>query len=129
MPGVTPAWAETTNAIVWPADEIAWSDSAAMKGARLAVLWGDPAQGPYGALKRLPAGASLALHTHPYEHKVVSVSGTIALSVEGVAPKDLGPGSYALIPAGTKHKAECRPGADCVYLEQSPGKFDVQFVK
>lgn len=120
---------DAAKVVVWPASAIAWSDSPAMKGAKVAVLWGDPTKAAYGALKKLPAGGALALHTHPFEHKVVTVSGTITLTVEGSAAKEMGPGSYALIPAGVKHKGECGSGADCVYLEESPGKFDIEFVK
>jgi quercetin dioxygenase-like cupin family protein len=123
------AGAASEGAVVRPAEALVWSNNPAVKGASNAVLWGDPQTGAYGMLKRVPAGTTLAPHTHPYEHKVVIISGTIALWVDGAARQDLGPGSYALIPAGTQHQADCKPGADCVYLEQSPGKFEVHFVK
>ena len=60
------------TAVVWPAADIKWTDSPAVKGAKVAVLWGDPKSGAYGMLKSLPAGSGLALgcdyrnstHTH-----------------------------------------------------------------
>jgi hypothetical protein len=30
----------------------------------------------------------------------------------------------SLIPAGVKHSATCRAGANCVYFETSPGAYD-----
>lgn len=115
--------------VVWAAGDIKWADNPAIKGAKAAVLWGDPKTGAYGSLKSLPGGASLALHTHTQDQKVIAVSGTITLAIEGMPAKDLGPGSYTLIPGGTKHKADCKAGADCVYFEEAAGAFDIQFVK
>lgn len=120
---------EAKTAVVWPAAEIKWSDSAAMKGAKIAVLWGDPKTGAYGALKTLPGGAMLALHTHTHDQRVIGVSGTIVLALEGAAAKDLGPGSYAFIPGGAKHKADCKAGTDCVYFEEQQGASDIKFVE
>ena len=46
--------AAAEKAVVSSASELKWTDNPAMKGARLAVLWGDPAKGPYGVLKSIP---------------------------------------------------------------------------
>ena len=51
-------------AVVIPAGELKWMDNAAVKGARLAVLWGDPKTGGYGAIKKVPAGFKFGAHTH-----------------------------------------------------------------
>jgi quercetin dioxygenase-like cupin family protein len=115
-------------AVVWPAGDIKWVDNPAIKGAKIAVLWGDPKTGAYGALKSLPDGATLALHTHTYEQKVLTTMGTIMLAIDGAAAKPLGVGSYALIPGGTKHTANCKAGSACQYLEIQPGASDVKFV-
>jgi quercetin dioxygenase-like cupin family protein len=115
-------------AVVWPAAEIKWSENPVIKGAKIAVLWGDPKTGPYGALKTIPGGVSIGLHTHTHDHRVLVVSGTVHLSVEGGPSKAFGPGSYAFLPGGTKHAVECKPGSDCVYLEEQSGPSDIQFV-
>lgn len=120
--------AEATAPVVWAAADVKWSDSPALKGAKVAVLWGDPKTGPYGTLKTLPGGASLALHTHTYDQRAIVLSGTVILTFEGGAAKDLGPGSYALIPGGAKHKADCKAGAECVYFEEATGAADIKFV-
>ena len=116
------------TAVVWPAADIKWSDNPAIPGAKIAVLWGDPKAGAYGALKTLPAGSTLRLHTHTYDQKVLPVSGTIVLSIYGGASKELGPGSYAFIPGGLKHSADCKAGAACMYFEEQPGASDIKFV-
>ena len=113
--------------VVWPAADIQWVDNPAIAGAKVAVLWGHPKVGRYGALKKLPAGGAMPLHTHTHDQHVVVLSGSIVLALEGSAPKELGPGSYAFIPGGHKHTADCKAGADCVYLEEQPGLSDIKF--
>ena len=119
--------AQQGKAVVWPAADIKWSDNPAIPGAKLAALWGNPRTGAYGALKTLPAGSTLRLHTHTYDQKLLVLSGSIVLSISG-ASKDLGPGSYAFIPAGEKHSADCKAGAACTYFEEQPGASDIKFV-
>ena len=103
-----------------------WLDNPAVKGAQQAILWGDPAKGGYGALKRIPAGTVLATHFHTNDTRVVDVAGTIAFTLEGGPAKDLGPQSYASVPGGVRHAATCKAGADCVYFETSTGAYDIK---
>jgi quercetin dioxygenase-like cupin family protein len=127
--GAEPANAQGgKTAVVWPAADLKWSDSPAIKGAKIATLWGDPKTGAYGALKTIPDGVTLALHTHTYDQRVIALTGTIVLSIDGGSSKDLTPGSYAFIPGGLKHTAACKAGAECKYFEEQPGASDIKFV-
>lgn len=114
----------TKTPIVWSAGEINWVDNPAMKGARIAVLWGDPKTGAYGALKKVAAGTDLGLHTHTHDQRVLAISGTFIAGLEGGPTKELSPGSYLFMPAGVKHSAKCQPASDCVYFEEQPGPSD-----
>lgn len=115
--------------VVWPAGDVKWSNNPAIKGAKIAVLWGDPKTGGYGALKTLPAGSTLALHTHTHDQRVLFLSGSLVLAMGGAAPKELAPVSYAFIPGGARHKAECKAGADCMYFEEQQGASDFKLVE
>jgi quercetin dioxygenase-like cupin family protein len=112
------------KAVVWAAGDIKWTPSPALKGLSVAVLWGDPSKGAYGALKKVAAGTDFGWHTHSSDQKVVEVSGTFDFTVEGQPAKELTSGSYLFMPAGVKHTAKCRMGSDCVYFEEQPGKSD-----
>jgi quercetin dioxygenase-like cupin family protein len=117
--------------VVWTAGDIKWMDNAAIPGAKIAVLWGDPKTGAYGAFKTIPDGAALAMHTHTQDQKVIGIAGTITLVVEGSPAKALGAGSFAMIPGGTKHTAACKgstTGAACQYFEEQPGASDLKYV-
>jgi hypothetical protein len=117
------------KATVWPASDLKWVESTAVKGAAQAVLWGDPNKGAYGVLKRVPNGTVLPMHWHTHTTRVVMVAGTISFALDGSAPRDLPPQSHATIPGGVKHMATCTGGAECVYFETSANAYDVKIVK
>lgn len=110
--------------VAMPNGEMKWVENPAMKGLSVATLWGDPAKGAYGALKKVAGGTDFGMHSHSFDQKVIAVSGTFDFQFEGESPKALGPGSYVSTPAHVKHSAKCRAGADCVYFEESAGKSD-----
>ena len=113
-------------AVVIPAGELKWMDNAAVKGARLAVLWGDPKTGGYGAIKKVPAGFKFGAHTHTSDQQVIVISGSLNVIIEDGPSRAFGPGSYASIPGGKVHTADCAAGAECVYFEQQPGASDLK---
>ncbi len=115
--------AAQSKAVVWSGDGIKWTDSQAAPGAKIAVLWGDPTKGAYGALKQVPGGTVLAAHTHKNDSRVVMVKGTIDFEIDGKKTM-LGAGSYVMIPGGAPHSATCRSGAACEYFEEMSGAFD-----
>ena len=121
-----PAKKAPAKGTAWSASELKWVDNPAIKGAQQAVLWGDPTKGAYGALKKVPGGTVLPMHSHTNLTRVVMVAGTISFTFEGRPAKDLGPQSYTSIPGGVPHTATCKAGADCVYFETSIGAYDMK---
>jgi len=109
--------------------DLRWTPLALVAGARQAVVWGDPATGAYGALRRLPAGAALPWHTHTHDSRAVIVSGTLVVEAEDAAARDMGSGAHVFVPAGRRHRATCAAATDCVYLEQQPGPADFKRVE
>jgi quercetin dioxygenase-like cupin family protein len=120
-----PAKKPVAKGTQWPASELKWVDNPAIKGAQQVVLWGDPAKGSYGALKKVPAGTVLPMHSHTNLTRVVIVTGTISFNFEGSPAKDMGPQSYTFVPGGVPHTATCKAGSDCVYFETSIGAYDM----
>lgn len=111
-----PAPAQPT---LWPAADLTWKDSPSVQGGRQAVLWGDPEKDGYGRLNRWPAGSEVSLHYHPFEVRGVVLEGTVTITPEGGAAKELGPGSYWHLPGRVPHVTTCKPGADCLFLTTS----------
>jgi Domain of unknown function (DUF4437) len=111
-----------------PAADLEWTDldPAGAPGVKIAKLWGDPANGTFGAFFRLPAGFAAPLHTHTHPMKLVIVSGTYIQGPDGRPEFRLGPGSYLLQPGGDyRHTTSCDTASDCVFFVDSNGSFDL----
>ena len=114
--------------VVMPAADMKWADlDPGAPGVKVADLWGNHANGAFGALFKLPAGFAAPLHTHTYDMKVVIMSGTYIQAPEGKPEFRLGPGSYFLQPGGNyRHTTTCDKASDCVFLVESNGPFDLK---
>jgi hypothetical protein len=113
------------------AADLKWTDldPAGAPGVKIAKLWGDPANGAFGAFFRLPAGFAAPLHTHTHPMKVVTVSGTYIQGPDGAPVFRLGPGSYLMQPGGDyRHTTSCDTASDCVFFVESNGAFDLHVV-
>jgi len=111
--------------VIWPAADLKWVELPNTGGVMLAVLWGDPDKGAYGALNKFPAGAKFPLHYHTNAMKVVLVSGTWLYTPEGGTEHRLGPGSYLAFDAKDRHISGSAEGSECVFFIEQPGKFDM----
>ncbi len=109
--------------------DLKWTDldPVGAPGAKIAALWGNHQNSPFGAFFKLPAGFKVPLHTHTHEMKLVIVSGTYIQGPEGQQDFRLGPGSYLLQPGGNyRHTTSCDQASDCVFFVESDGPFDLQ---
>lgn len=84
------------------------------KGCEIAVLHGDPAKPNVDVFFKVPAGSTVASHTHTSAERMVLVSGDFEVTYEGEKPVKLKVGTYAYGPAGKPHKATCAKGDPCV---------------
>lgn len=114
------------------AAELEWFDldPEGAPGVEIATLWGDPSDGEFGAIFKLPAGFAAPLHTHTHPMKLVIVSGTYVQQPEGSDAFRLGPGSYLMQPGGDyRHTTSCDPAEDCVFFVESEDAFDLFLVE
>lgn len=104
-------------------------DPTGAPGVKIAKLWGDPAEGGFGAFFKLPAGFAAPLHTHTHPMKVVIVSGTYIQGPDGAPEFRLGPASYLMQPGGDyRHTTSCDKASACVFFVESEGAFDLHVV-
>jgi anti-sigma factor ChrR (cupin superfamily) len=114
------------KAVVVAAGDLKWVvPPNSPPGVQMAVLWGDPAKGAFGALHKFTPGFSVPLHFHSAGYRCVVISGTFIQAVEGEAEKSLTSGSYVAYTGKKKHATKCAPGAECVVLIDSGGAWDV----
>jgi hypothetical protein len=101
------------------------------RGAKLAVLVGDPSQpAPFTIRLQMPDGYKIAPHTHPTAEHVTGLAGTFRAAMgdkrDDKALGDFAPGSYANMAAGMAHYAAAK-GATVVQVH-GVGPFVVNYV-
>ena len=91
-------------------NQLKWGDAppSLPKGAKLAVLYGDPnKEGPFVFRLKVPANYKIAPHTHPSGYTVTILSGTPSVGmgekVDTKAMHALKAGSFHYLPAKTNH--------------------------
>lgn len=114
-------------AVIMPTGDLKWTDIDPVRspGVKITDLWGNHTTGAYGAFIKFPAGFSAPLHTHTNDARLAIVSGTFVHGPEGKPEVRLGPGSYLMQPGNYRHTTRCEGPAECVFLTQSTGKFDL----
>ncbi len=113
--------------------ELTWGDApqGLPAGAKMAVLDGDPTKrGSFTVRLQSPAGYKISPHTHPTAERVTVISGTFHLGMgdkfDESAGREMGPGSFAVLPAGMKHFAWS--SADSIVQIHSEGPFQIKYV-
>jgi hypothetical protein len=94
-------------------------------GPEMAVLWGDPAQGPSAMLLKFKKSSN-PFHIHTSDYHLVVVQGTMKHWEEGeqeAAAKPLGPGSYWFQPGNEAHAGSCLT-KECIMFVKWEGKRD-----
>ncbi len=126
--GLVSATPKKQATLVAPSD-LAWSTVPNSGGVEVAPLSGDMMKSAHRVMVKFPAGTVHPLHTHTADIKMVIVSGSFTYGSERQAQKAYGPGSYIVIPGGTKHASGCTSEAPCVLFHEGSSKFDLHAVK
>lgn len=102
--------ASTGGATMITPDQLKWGDAppSLPKGAKLAVLHGDPGKdGTFVLRLKLPANYKIAPHTHPADYSVTVLSGSPSVGlgekIDTKAAHALKAGSFHYLPAKTNH--------------------------
>jgi quercetin dioxygenase-like cupin family protein len=113
--------------------EMTWVDAppGLPPGAKIAVLDGDPnKKGSFTIRLQSPDGYKVAPHTHPTAERITVISGTFHLGTgdkfDEAAGREMGAGSFAVMPAGMKHFAWVT--GDTVMQIHGEGPFQIKYV-
>jgi len=116
-----------------PGDDYTWGDAppALSKGAKLAVLQGDPGKPePYTVRLALPANYRIAPHFHTQAESVTVISGTLLVGMgDKFDVKDMKtfkPGGFKSIAGGVHHYAMTK-GATELQIHGT-GPFDITYI-
>lgn len=98
-------------------------------GVQLAVLEGDhKTTGLFSVRMKVPAGFTLAPHTHPADERVTIIEGAVSVgfgdTVDRAKLRSFAMGSYYLNPAGVAHYVLSDTGATLQITGMGPWKVD-----
>lgn len=110
--------------------EMKWGPAPPMlpAGAEIAVLAGDPmADSPFTIRLKFPASYKIPAHSHPKDEHVTVLSGALFIGMgdklDAAAGKQLGVGSFALMPAAVNHFAYTKVPTTILLHGQGPVEF------
>lgn len=120
LPGiVSPAFAE--QVVVREPTSIEFTRDARLPGVSVAVVAGDPSNGPYTMRVRFAPDTEVPPHTHPDARTVTVLSGTYYFAVgerfDAAALRPYAAGTVIIVPAGVAHFVASRDGE--VVLQES----------
>jgi quercetin dioxygenase-like cupin family protein len=122
-PKAAAAKAKAAAFVTMAPGDLKWVPNPANADVQMAVLWGDPAKGAHGAFHKFKAGLVVGLHSHPSDHRIAVISGTLVEGPEGGSEKKLPAGSYVFQPHGVKHTTSCDAASECVIFVTASGPF------
>ena len=119
--------------VLLSAQQIPWAPGFASlpKGAKIAILEGDPAKDGFFTMRILmPDGYRVPPHSHPRQERLTLISGALMLGMgkqfDERQMKLLTPGSYSSMPPGMAHFAQAR--GETVLQLSSIGPWSITYI-
>lgn len=123
---------DATKAITLDTKDLKWGDPPPEipKGAKLAVLFGDPTKsGAFTIRIKAPGGYKIAPHWHTNDEQLTVLSGTMVIHMGDTMKADphrLVAGSFHFLPGKMHHAAETK-GATVLQIS-GEGPFDIHYL-
>jgi hypothetical protein len=121
------------DAAMLNASELKWGDAPPQlpKGAKLAVLYGDPGkEGPFTLRLKIPGGYKIAPHWHSNDENLTVISGAFYLGMgdkmEAKSAHMLKAGGYHYLPGKQHHFAFSK--APTIVQVSGSGPFDITYI-
>ncbi|MCI0405671.1 MAG: cupin domain-containing protein [candidate division Zixibacteria bacterium] len=112
--------------------DLQWKDAppAVPAGAKVALVYGNPASGPYAQFVKIPKGFTFKPHFHEQNESVALISGTVTAGfgdkIDEKTGTALKTGGYGFIPAGMAHWAVAK--TDAIFYQHVSGPASVTYV-
>jgi len=119
---------QNDKSVIYVAAEQAKFNRSPMAGVSMAVLWGDPDNGPHGTFTKFEPGYDAGTHTHTSDVWLVVIKGAYLYKDEA-GEKRVGPGDFIRIPGGHKHWSGGDKTEGTLFYQEGSGKFDIIVAK
>jgi quercetin dioxygenase-like cupin family protein len=90
---------------------------------------GDPAKGASTFILRAAPGCKVPMHYHTAEEQLIVVRGDVETGMEGVTPRVLQAGGFAMMPSKEKHWFNCKSKEGCLMFVTFDRVYDIFWVK
>jgi quercetin dioxygenase-like cupin family protein len=90
---------------------------------------GDPAKGASTFILRAAPDCKVPLHYHSAEEQLIVVRGDVETGMEGLNPRVLQAGGFAMMPNKEKHWFSCNSKAGCLMFVTFDRAYDIFWVK
>ena len=122
--------AQTKNhGVVRPLSEVKFEQDDDVKCLASAVEAGDPAKGPSTIILKAPPNCLVPWHYHTAEEQLMVTEGSVRTEMDGMSPRALGPGGFAVMPSKAKHQFSCQSKTPCVMFVTFDRTYDIFWVK
>jgi anti-sigma factor ChrR (cupin superfamily) len=111
--------------IAAPLSEVKFLPDGDVKCLQSAKENGDPATGPSTYILKAPPHCLVAWHWHTAEEQLIVTQGSVLTEMEGMPPRTLGPGGFAMMPSKAKHQFSCRSKSDCIMFVTFDRVYDI----
>ena len=111
------------NAVIMKPVDLKWADLPKMAGIQMAVVDGNPDNGPAHFFVKFAAGTDAPMHPHTADYTTTVVSGTVVLTSEG-KESTLPVGSFFSFLHRAPHGTRCTGTVDCIMFIDARGKWN-----
>jgi quercetin dioxygenase-like cupin family protein len=120
---------EQHHGIVRPLSEVKFEPDDDVKCLDSTLENGDPAKGASTFILRAAPHCMVPLHYHTAEEQLIVVRGDVETGMDGVSPRILQAGGFAMMPGKEKHWFSCNSNAGCLMFVTFDRAYDIFWVK
>jgi quercetin dioxygenase-like cupin family protein len=120
---------EQHHGVVRPLADVKFEPDDDVKCLDSTLENGDPAKGASTFILRAALDCKVPLHYHTAEEQLIVVRGDLETGMEGVTPRVLQVGGFAMMPSREKHWFTCESKAGCLMFVTFDRTYDIFWVK
>ena len=120
---------EQHHGIVRPLSDVKFEPDDDVKCLDSTLENGDPAKGASTFILRAAPNCMVPLHYHTAEEQLIVVRGDVETGMDGVSPRVLQAGGFAMMPGKEKHWFTCKSKAGCLMFVTFDRVYDIFWVK
>ncbi len=117
------------HGIVRPLSDVKFEPDDDVKCLDSTLENGDPAKGASTFILRAAPNCMVPLHYHTAEEQLIVVRGNVQTGMDGVSPRVLQAGGFAMMPGKEKHWFTCKSNADCLMFVTFDRAYDIFWVQ